>query len=84
MTDDELLALCSAATPGPWHEYNGSVAYDTGKCNCGTQGGPYGHEPGCSLDLLAELGREKNPDSTFIAAFSPDVGAGLIRRNDHE
>lgn len=61
-SDDDLLALCTAATPGPWWLDSAFIL-----CNDGA---------------IAERGSHHNEalDAAFIAAFSPDVVAGLIRR----
>ena len=75
----EAAEEAKEATPGRWHKYGGTVAYETGQCNCGTQGGPYGHERDCGLDMLCELGApgEPNPDAAYIALVDPVVGAKL-------
>lgn len=59
-SDDDLLALCTAATPGGWYRNSGLI---------------WGNDD----RVVTDTRNLSHDDAAFIAAFSPDVVAGLIQ-----
>ena len=71
-----------AATPGPWVYAYESVTVEVDGCTCGTQGGPWGHESGCGLELPHV--EASAPDAEHIASWHPAVALAVADWLDAE
>ena len=74
-TDEELIAIAKAATPGPWNDSGHSVDDFDADCDMRMEWIPNG-----AADDDDELNANSKADAKFIATFNPAFVLSLIER----